>query len=178
MADLRIKAEIIGLQEELEKETKRIEKQVPTALMIAGAEMENALNRNLWAIWYEGYKPARYPRRTDNSSLGTPIVSEDYVDYFISGKNRLEFHFNPEWEHKTWEQWSFTPDEGIEWIQREHGDIPARPFWNVFLREQSQGQFIDNFIKAMGRTDIIADEKDRNIDFDEFMLPKDPSKYN
>lgn len=180
MVDIKITAEIVGLEEDVEKELNKVRKQIPHALQIVGNEMQMDLQSTLHRVWYEGYKPKYYKRRTDNPDLGTPIGSDDnfFIDIMRSqGGGILDFEFLPDTGRA-----SVPSDDLIRFIQsgREYSNttVPPRPFWNTFLREQSQGKFIENFIRAMGRNDLVADENDRNVDFSEFMLDQNPSEYD
>lgn len=174
MADLRISAEIIGLNEELEKETKRIEKQVPKALQFVGAELRSDLQDILEIEWQQKYEPQVYKRRTNNSSYGTPIGSDENFETIVT-KNLLDFDFTPDVKHSKHKvSLSDTGDEMIEWIQGRHigyeSDIPARPFWNIFLDKQSNGGLIEKFIRGMSPYEVIGEPQDSNIDLSEFRL--------
>lgn len=187
MAGVQITAQIIGLEEELQAELKKIERQIPYALTNTGVEMARDLQSTLHRVWYKGYTPAVYERRTDDPNLGTPIGSDENFDISTDVATKvLNFIFEPDGDNAKFETMR-GGDKLIEWIQKEHkyGEIrhgkvvsreatttiPARPFWNIFLEEQSRGGIIEKFIKGMSPYQVIAGSEDSAIDLTEFELP-------
>lgn len=141
-----VKATISGaeeLQQELEAEESAIRAALPNALNQVGGEMMGRLQFFLQNVWYEGYTPNEYLRRTDNPSLGISIM--DTVNMMYSATStELAFEYLPPGAHAI--NYSFptrTGDELIEAIQTGElvGSPPPRPFWNRFV-EDLQGGFV------------------------------------
>lgn len=146
--DMRITAQINGLKEDLEKENKKIKIQIDRALNYVASEMEENLRQHLWEDWHEKYFPKEYIRRTDNYSYGRPLGGGK--NFHIEVKNGLlTFDYEPTGKHQVTVWYDRDGNDLIEWIQKEHGDIPPRPFWNNFIDEQINEKILENFVKGM-----------------------------
>lgn len=164
--DIKITGKIKGLDKDLEKEYKAIEKQIPSALQYVGEEMKNSLREHLEKDWYDWYQPKVYKRRTDNPSYGRPL-SGDRNFAILSDRNELAFIYSPTGEHaiKKWDERD--GNDLIEWLQSNHemGEsiIPARPFWNNFVEEQENGAILSNFIRGMYPKYVVVKDKTDKI---------------
>ena len=180
----RISGQIIGLEEDFGKEVNSIKKEVNYALTQTGVELAHDLQSTLNREWYNKYKPKVYKRRTDDPSLGTPIGSDENFDetYTDPTKQMLYFAYNPTGRHikPAWSERN--GDSLIAWIQNEHNyanketgeidfTIPARPFWNIFVREQENGGLMEKFIKAMSPKYTVIEDRDK-IDLSDSYLPE------
>lgn len=173
---------------------------IPAALQYVGAEMKANLQTHIRLDWYDKYSPLAYERRTDNSQLGTPLGADENISVIVSG-NTLNFVYLPsgEWhDEKGNDDWHVRDyDELIVWLQHNHDAvqekekssseekgaskvesfiIPARPFWNYFVREQKEGGIIAAFRKGMkpyavvseaGNPDVIFSSNESFLEADE-----------
>lgn len=139
-----------SIQEDVNAEIQTIWTKVPKALNNVGREMIVNLQKHIENEWYYGFFPKTYKRRTDDSSLGTPLGSADYMDYSANG-GRLEFTYVPKGDHENSEWHTRDGDDLTESIQTGElkGDPPPRPFWNSFLFEQEQSGIINAFAEGM-----------------------------
>lgn len=159
------------IQRDLETELKNIENQSNLALNNIGAEMVNTLQKFINEVWYKGYKPKVYKRRTDGAG-GTPIGSRENMDYKVS-KRQLYFSYEPTGEHINPKWSNRNGDKLIEHIQQGLNDytekeIPPRPFWNDFIEEE-QFELFSTFKNAMLPYSVIADGQEI-YDLSEFDL--------
>ena len=164
---MKITSKIIGVEQDLQKEQKKIAHEVDRALVEVGVELKNDLQFFLKEVWYKGYDPVQYERRTDDNSLGTPLGDESNFDYWAV-RQKLTFSYEPTGKHKEKEWSEREGDKLIEWIQSSHeiedSYIPARPFWNDFLDAQMEGGLIEKFIKAMSSKYHVESEDSDNVD--------------
>lgn len=160
---INISFRINGLNEDFRKEEIEMRGRANVALFDIGIEMQHDLKSILQKEWYSKYTPKQYERRTDNSSLGRPL-GDDYNFHINVTPNRegstLNFMYEPTGEHANQEWYERNGDALIKWIQEEHNyaeteggeilsTIPARPFWNKFIDEQSKGGIIRKFKYGM-----------------------------
>ena len=139
-----------SIQEDVNAEIQTIWTKVPKALNNVGREMIVNLQKHIENEWYYGYSPKGYKRRTDDSSLGTPLGSADYMDYSANG-GQFEFTYVPKGDHENSLWHTRDGDDLTESIQTGElkGDPPPRPFWNSFLFEQEQSGIINAFAEGM-----------------------------
>lgn len=177
--------EISGLgqiMQEYAKEEEEIKQRINRGLSDLEGDMRAMLGYTLQEIWYEGYKPKAYLRRTDDSSLGIAITRDENVESTVKG-TQLLFEYNPTGEHEVPEWSERNGDELIEWIQTKHfygggtdeekfenknAQIPARPFWNIFV-DRVKNELAMSSIKASLGKDyvLIADGNDFLLDGNE-----------
>lgn len=172
-----------SLDKDFEKHKKAIEKRIPTALGIVGAEMVKDLQSIIEGYFYKSYSPKHYQRTgamKDDSSMSynTPKDSE------------LVFTYEPETTHSSLDAWvqdkptsgEFSlprhPDDLIIWGQHSHFDgkeyeIPARPFWNLFLDQQANEKILDNFARGMLPKYQVIKEEGERVDLSDSQLPAD-----
>lgn len=180
--NIQITGEIIGLKEDWDKEIKTIKSHTKTALNNVGADMVDCLQAHIQKDWYEKYNPKIYERRTDDTSLGTPIGSSDKeIMNYSATKNSLDFIYTPTGQHQNEEWHDRDGDELIKWLQEEHiftnnpynaVVVPARTFWDNFVEEEKT-RALDTFIRAMKDQDKgLNIEKDINetLDLEEYKL--------
>lgn len=154
-----------GLQQELDKEEAAIRAALPSALNQVGGEMVGRLQTFLRDVWYYGYVPKKYSRRTDDPSLGIAITDVGNMRYTASG-NSLAFEYLPGGSHAIDYGLPIrTGDELIESIQtgRLLGNPPPRPFWNMFVRDVQNG-FIFDALKRSGFPYELVSEASYNGD--------------
>ena len=101
------------LDEELDGEVDKIQKQIPSALQLVGTEMINSLRESIVKNVYERYTPREYIRRTDGDAY-PPLESTDYMEYSVRG-NTLEFGYFPSGEHENAEWYIRDGDDLIKW---------------------------------------------------------------
>ncbi len=181
------KIEVTGLDsldKDFEEHKKAIEKQIPTALGIVGAEMVNDLQAIIEGYFYKSYTPKHYQRsgamKDDSSMNYSPKGSE------------LTFIYEPETSHTGLDAWvqdkpvnekfplPRDPDDLIIWGQMSHFDgtnheIPARPFWNYFLESQGNEKILDNFARGMLPKYQVIKEQGEIVDLSDSELPADTS---
>lgn len=150
------------LEKDFADEIFKIEKKIPDALQTVGDQMIANLQTHITNEWYHGYKPKAYKRRSDDSSLGTPLGSEDYMDAKVIGGNTLDFVYLPKGDHKNKAWHRRDDDELIESIQTGSlkGDPPPRNFWNSFLYDQERVGIINAFISGMAPDYVVIPECD------------------
>ena len=181
------KVEVTGLDsldKDFEKHQKAIEKRIPIALGIVGAEMERDLKAIIDGYFYKGYSPKHYQR--------SGAMKDDASMTYLPQGNELTFTYTPETKHSGLDAWvqdkpvdgkfplPRDPDDLIIWGQMSHFDetdheIPARPFWNLFLEQQGNEKILDNFARGMLPQYQVLKEKGEVVDLSEFELPADQS---
>ncbi len=154
-----------SVSSDFETEKKFIEKQIPVALDMVGAEMKANLQTHIMDDWYHRYSPKQYKRRTDLAALGTALGDEKNMTVERRGQF-LYFDYSPTGEHQNDAWHDRDGDELIAWIQQGSGEIPPRPFWNNFLEEQKNGGIIGSFIGGMGEIPVIEEGGDSDVLFD------------
>lgn len=176
-----------SLDKDFEEHKRAIYQKVPKALHFVGSEMIGDLQRHIMDDFYDAYTPEGYHRRFDYyPNLGTPMISQDNMDVNVRGQE-LSFVYSPKTEHSNLDSWvqdkpvkgifslsSRTGDDLIVWGQMSHfdGRIPARPFWNRFVEEQSRSNLLDNFIIGMGTVYKVEKESAEKVEMDgNEMLP-------
>lgn len=167
--DLKVSVEVEqSLDDDFQREVGDIRAHFPNALHFIASEMKANLQEHLQSDWYSAYKPKKYQRRTDNTSLGTPLGDEtkNMSDEYPT-KDSLEFRYYPTGEHARtlWHQRD--GDNLIKWIQTDHNNIPARLFWDNFVDEQKQHGIIDAFVTGMKPFVVIPEGEDIALDGDE-----------
>lgn len=170
-------AEFEGIDEEMNKSLNDIKARIPRALNLVGSEMTQALLIELERTWHDTYEPKVYVRRSDSNGGEIGIMNPQNMTYETDGTT-LHFDYSPSGE--TGQRWlDFAWDEGgqrmrpipthslherdgdelIEWIQTSHtifdSEIPARPFWNMFLDGQ-EFSAVRTFMRAMESADYIV----------------------
>lgn len=154
------------LDEELDGEVDKIQKQIPSALQLVGTEMINSLRESIKENVYERYAPREYIRRTDGD-VYPPLESTDYMEYSVRG-NTLEFGYFPSGEHENAEWYERDGDDLIKWLQKSHGRVPARPFWEIFLAQQ-ETESVTAFAEGMKPFEVTVSDSER-LDFSEFSM--------
>lgn len=174
--ELKITAEVKGIAETIEEQSKAIKKQIPKALQYVGAEMKVNLQKHIYEDWYLQYTPSVYKRRTDNPNLGIPIGSDKNISINVNEK-QIEFDFSPDLYNKEFSPLNYSSDRMITWIQQTHEIfgvlIPPRPFWNNFLNEENNGATIAAFIKGMKPLDVTEDESDKDLEICGYKMSAD-----
>lgn len=142
-----------------------INKQIPKALLYAGSEMVANLQKHIESDVYDEYSPKVYERR--GYSGGLP--STEYMNYFTVGNNfvftykPLGTHENPDWS-------TAYGDNLIKIIQSGKSykfkpkNVGERPFWNNFVDDQSNGEFMKNFAKGMSPFELNYSASDLVLD--------------
>lgn len=172
-----------SLENDLQKEVGEIRAHFPKALKNVASEMTVNLQEHIQHDWYEPWgKPKQYKRRTDDSSLGTPLGSAENMHFEING-GALDFLYTPSGEHEK-DKWSTTGgDDLIRIIQGNTGwkyppgedkqgrNIMKRPFWDNFVDDQVHHGIIDAFIAGMpkkykimvegGESDVMLDGNEK-----------------
>lgn len=158
---INVKATITGgegLQKELEAEEGAIRAALPRALNEVGGEMAGHLMHFLQTVWYEGYTPKEYVRRTNDPSLGIGIMEMSNVRYSADGYS-LAFDYLPSGSHAV-QAWSArTGDELIESIQTGElaGKPPKRPFWNMFVRDLENGFVFETLKRSSFPYELVSE---------------------
>lgn len=146
MIDVKVTVDGEGeLWQELAEEEKAIRAALPSALNQVGGEMVGRLQTFLREVWYEGYTPKEYARRTDDPSLGIGITSIANIRYAATG-NSLAFVYSPSGAHAiNYGLPLRTGDALIEAIQTGElvGKAPKRPFWNMFVEDMQNGFILE-----------------------------------
>lgn len=171
-----------SLDKDFEEHKKAIEKQIPTALGIVGAEMVNDLQAIIEGYFYKSYTPKHYKR--------TGEMKDDSSMNYDSKENELVFTYEPETKRNGLDAWvqdkpldgefplPRNPDDLIIWGQMSHFDgtdheIPARPFWNYFLESQGNEKILDNFARGMLPNYTVVKEAGEKVDLSEYALAAD-----
>ena len=173
-----LKITISGLKtidEDYKGQEKAIEAGIYYALQDVGSEMKNSLMKHLKEDWYTQYTPKVYWRRSDGAPGGRAITDENNIDISVD-KRSLLFNYDVEGDHITQSWYQRDGDALIEWIQKNHAGIPARPYWNNFVREQFNSEIIDvfertyspyyEFIKEGGSKDVDYNLSESLLDSD------------
>lgn len=153
-----------SIQEDLNNEKAKILQQAALALNTVGDSMISDLQRYGKSVWYDTWKPSEYKRRTDDPSLGTPLLDYQNMQYTVKD-HTLEFLYTPTGEHNmrlegggygeggssAWD--TRQGDEIIESIQTGHlwGNPPPRPYWNWFVEAQFNRNIILAFAEGMAK---------------------------
>lgn len=176
-----------SLDKDFEEHKKAIEKQIPTALGIVGAEMVNDLQAIIEGYFYKSYTPKHY-KRSGEMKDGSAMNYESKI-------NELVFTYEPETGHKGLDEWvqdkpvkgefplPRKPDDLIIWGQHSHFDgtdheIPARPFWNYFLDSQGNEKILDNFARGMLPNYTVVKEIGETVDLSEYALAADDAQIS
>lgn len=179
------KVEVTGLDsldKDFEKHKKAIEKRIPTALGIVGAEMVKDLQSIIEGYFYKSYSPKHYQR--------TGAMKDDSSMNYSPKGSELTFTYEPETSHTGLDAWvqdkpskgeiplPRQPDDLIIWGQMSHFDgtdheIPARPFWNIFLEQQGNEKILDNFARGMLPKYQVIKEEGEVVDLSDSALPSD-----
>lgn len=154
------------LGSEFETKIDEIQKKIPSALEAVATEMINSLRDNISENVYDRYTPREYIRRTDGEAY-PPLESTDYMEYSVRG-NTLEFGYFPSGEHENSEWYERDGDDLIKWLQKSHGRVPARPFWEIFLAQQ-ETESITAFAEGMKPFEVTVSDSER-LDFSEFSM--------
>lgn len=166
MIDVKVTVSgVEGLQQELDTEEKAIRTALPSALYQVGGEMVGRLQTFLRDVWYKGYTPKQYERRTDDPSLGISIMDITNILY-SANSNSLAFEYIPGGTHAIDYGLPLnTGDELIEAIQTGNlvGNPPKRPFWNMFVEDMQSG-FIFDALKRSSFPYELVSEADYNAD--------------
>lgn len=183
MSFFNVKVEgLDSLDKDFEEHKKAIEKQIPTALGIVGAEMEKDLQAIIEGYFYKSYTPRHYQRSGE-------MKDSSAMNYAPKG-NELTFTYEPETGHSGLDEWvqdkptsgKFSlprhPDDLIIWGQYSHFDgtdheIPARPFWNYFLETQGNEKILDNFARGMLPKYQVVKEQGEVVNLSDAELPAD-----
>lgn len=192
MEDLiKISVKFEGLDEEINNEIAQIEKQIPKALENVGSEMIESLSRHLDEDFYNKYSPVAYRRRyteglrNKKNMIATVKGRTLQFEYKPSGKPTGTLGQTQNWSdelenwlkqfHKTATTPIFSPahegDDLIVWAQKRHEigkyEIPARPFWNIFVEEQKNSGIIDAFVVGMlPNYEVIKENGEKDLVFD------------
>lgn len=163
-----------GIYQEYHKNEQIIKNQIPIALDNVGSDMKNRLQKYIHEIWYLGYTPSVYERRTDDNSLGVPLGDDSYIDISTTPKMEgnvagLVFSYEPKGDHVKTEWHDRDNDALIEFLQLGKGKIPPRPFWNSFVAEMQSGGAIESFIRNMAPIVVVPDGAD-DLDMSESNL--------
>lgn len=193
---LKFTAKITGLDTDLRIENDKIKAKAADALVQVSGEMVDSLKDHLYNDWYLAYTPKDYLRRTDFVQFGVPIGGDENLDISVDRSSpKLDFYFEPSLMHKIFSPWSDGSDGMIEWIQHEHryGEvhrgwkiikeakiiIPARPFWNNFVREQQNGGIMSSFVQHMApQYKVVAKANDKIVDLTESLLKEEENGKN
>lgn len=179
------KVEVTGLDsldKDFEKHKKAIEKRIPTALGIVGAEMVKDLQSIIEGYFYKSYSPKHYQR--------TGAMKDDASMNYSPKGSELTFTYEPETSHTGLDAWvqdkpskgefplPRQPDDLIIWGQMSHFDgtdheIPARPFWNMFLEQQGNEKILDNFARGMMPKYSVIREEGEIVNLSDSELPAD-----
>lgn len=171
-----------SLDKDFEKHKKEIEKQIPIALGVVGAEMLKDLQAIIEGYFYKSYKPIHYKR--------TGAMKDDSSMNYDPKANELIFTYEPETKRDGLDSWvqdkpvngNFplprNPDDLIIWGQMSHFDgtdheIPARPFWNYFLEEQGNEKILDNFARGMLPKYQVFKEQGEIVNLSDAVLTSD-----
>lgn len=160
------------IDEDFELESRKIQAGIPQALNYVGSEMIVSLQKHIFEDWYEKYTPSVYERRTDDTSLGTPLGAEGNMDVFVD-KDKMEFSYEPTGEHAKQSFHTRDGDRLIEFLQVGNKYMPPRPFWNLFVEEQKNRGIMEAFIKGMSPFATVIPEgfgKDVIFEGNESML--------
>ncbi len=171
-----------SLDKDFEKHQKAIKDQIPIALGVVGSEMVKDLQAIIEGYFYKSYTPSHYQRSGE-------MKDSSAMDYAPKG-NELTFTYEPETGHSGLDEWvqdkpvkgNFSlprsSDDLIIWGQHSHFDgtdheIPARPFWNLFLDQQANEKILDNFARGMLPKYQIVQEEGECVDLSDSQLPAD-----
>lgn len=146
------------LDKEFGTKINEIQKKIPSALEMVATEMINSLRDNITETVYERYTPREYIRRTEGGSYA-PLESKDYMEYSTSG-SVLQFGYFPSGEHENKEWHKRDKDDLIKWLQKSHGRVPARPFWEIFLAQQ-ETESISTFAEGMKPFEVTVSDSER-----------------
>lgn len=162
------------VQEDIDHAAKDILKRIPSALQTVGNELEEKLKLYAHDIWYSGYAPEKYDRRTDDPSLGTPLAASSNIEKTVNGASLL-FSYEPVSDHvKPYWQGRADGDFLINILQTAKGGhwayhtppIPKRPYWNAFLDDLESGGAINAFIHGMSPDYVVIPEGGKkDVDF-------------
>lgn len=192
MEDLiKISVKFEGLDEELNNEIAQIKKQIPKALENVGGEMIESLSRHLDEDFYNKYSPVAYRRRyteglrNKKNMIATVKGRTLQFEYKPSGKPTGTLGQTQNWSdelenwlkqfHKTATTPIFSPahenDDLIVWAQKRHEigkyEIPARPFWNIFVEEQKNGGIFNAFsVGMLPNYEVIKENGENDVVFD------------
>lgn len=184
-----------SLEKDFEDHKKAIQKQIPIALGVVGSEMANDLKALVEGYFYKGYSPKHYQR--------SGAMKDDASMTYLPQGNELTFTYTPETKHSGLDAWvqdkpvdgkfplPRDPDDLIIWGQMSHFDgtdheIPARPFWNLFLEQQGNEKILDNFARGMLPNYTVVKETGETVDLSdsdltadtENIAPYDPNTTN
>lgn len=185
---MTIDFQLIGLDEEVKAECKKISRRIPKALNVVGSEMIENLTQHLNEDFYAKYQPKVYERKYDKG-----LRNKENMVATVSGK-KLQFEYIPhkdfgasaEQKSKQSDFIKFWQSQGVEvivkgaderigdellvWCQTQHkitdSDIPARPFWNNFVEEQKNSGIMEAFTRGMQPYNVIREYGSNDLDFD------------
>ena len=151
-------AGISSIDEEITKEQKKIEAAVSFSLDSIIPDMKDALERHIQKDVYDDtHYPSVYERRSENPSLGTPLIDMEANVSASAAKNTLSFEYLPTGEHEV-EKWATANgDSLIGRIEKgsppyDYFDPGPRPFWTNFCDEMIlEGGLFSSFTSAMGQ---------------------------
>lgn len=173
--------EFIGsLREDLESATREVKAQIPFALHYVGAEMRERLQEKARTVWYDGYTPLNYDRRTDTGE-GIALADSRTMQIDVD-EDSLSFTYEP-----VSNQW-IPPDEDVSgdhliniiqtgtggfWISpKGEKRVPPRPYWNEFIADMENDGIISAFIAGMEPFTVVKDGRDV-FDLSDFKLLED-----
>lgn len=180
-AGINMKIEATGF-ENIEKEAKRIlTAAVGRKLSNAVYEdMKSALEAHIRSDVYDAYYPKMYKRRSERpGARGTSLADSVYDDSFTKQIGPFDYataelisglSYEPTGEHEETWQWSdASGDELIGRIEKKNppynwepkkGEIPKRPFWQLFVEELIEGGRIARTVEAELKRLGIAEPED------------------
>ena len=150
------------LREDFNISLNEIETGINATMPILKDIMVDALKNTINSEVYAKYSPKQYLRRSENPSLGTPLIDIEANSDITITNNEIVINYEPTGEHDNLNWWSRDGDDLINWISTSHDGIPARPFMDEYSNLMLQGNGLeDGFVaayKAVNPDDeIIAD---------------------
>ncbi len=154
---------ILGIESitnDFEVLTPRINKAVSAGLNAVSSDMSAVLKQHIELDVYAMYDPKVYLRRSENSSYGTPLNSDENIGATVID-NTLIFGYVPTGEHSLYDEEIDNDDlirvielgKGYQWYVGKR-KIPPRPFWDNFVTDMIQGKQAEiSFVGGMNNAD-------------------------
>ena len=129
---------------------------VAKAMDDVGADMVELLKKHIISDVYEAYpRPKVYKRRSDNSSLGTPLSDMEKNTIVFNKGAGVSVAYIPMGAHAYRKWHTDDKDQIIGKIEKKsppykwgNDTVPERPFWQYFVSELIEGGELDRYFAS------------------------------
>lgn len=161
-----------SIDEDFKAFQKELSAKVAAAMDDVGADMSFALQEHIQKDVYDKYSPKVYQRRSENGSLGRPLI-DPQANITINNRGEgLSLIYSPTGEHSN-ASWHTADDDDLirrieqkspPYFAKAQGKVPPRPFWQNFVNEMTdQDKMAIYFAQAM-REQGIEVELDTGVE--------------